>query len=531
MGKEGISNMVDQQVVAELCQFIMENFKVVKRGQSIYIDGMAYTLKKFVSDAIADIFTDSMVQMMSKIARKKEPQFLALLFGELEESLKAEKESILLPETFEIEGVGHDLSDFSLIHDARGEKYIINNNTKRLEKGITPEGYLFKFPYKVREEIQMASMCVRVEYNPRQKKGIFEKEGVPFLNSCVLPDYFYQEKVPVVTTLPKVFKIILEILTGKTPESMHGILCWLKTASFDKTGSALCLFGVPGLGKNNFSTYLKNYFGRYNFTAAPSSIFTSRFNSVLDGKTVAFVDEVSLKTHDANESFKALLNDYFNPEGKGKDADVEKPLCVNFILSNNDPTRQHVDRRDRKKYIPILGRKKVEEVLGDHAAEKINRICYAFDRGFTKYQKALSAELVQLHNFLYHYDVKGFSTYNPPKTEMFNTQVILSLAPWQKTMRSVILAKKQSAYILPSTVLFPRGARSNGIDRGSSPQSDDSVIFWLRDWVEADELPLAKVEKKVIDGVESLYVIPEEKYCPDDEVGEGGDEEMNFDSM
>lgn len=215
-----------------------------------------------------------------------------------------------------------------------------------------------------------------------------------------------------------VLRHIREVWAGNNDKWNHWILSWFswifKYPSI-KTEKVLTLVSEQGAGKNLITDWIENdIIGLNAITISTMEKITQRFNSVIEGKLLITLNEVSkvegYKSH--FDKFKSLVTERRQAvERKGLDIEYIKDCCNYIILSNNEFC-VYVENGDRRYAMPDMSNK-----------YKKNR------EYFTNLYSSLNEETANhFYSYLLNYDgLDVRDENNIPQSELKTSMIDLSL--------------------------------------------------------------------------------------------------------
>lgn len=230
-----------------------------------------------------------------------------------------------------------------------------------------------------KDTLQMffANSVVHAEYayNPRQT-GPLRKDslGIDVYNTYAPPEwkrehFFFGTPLPAVPALPALYEEYFTHLTGGDADSKEYLLDWLATSLTSRNFTMLTAIGAQGIGKGLLGSILEQLHGSRNFHEGRDQVFKSHFNAQIMNKTLVYVDEVDLRTKDAQDRMKAMVNEHIEIERKGHDAVYAKNYA-SFYLSSNTYDAIRMDHDDRRFSIIQLTEKSILDTpLGARLAD------------------------------------------------------------------------------------------------------------------------------------------------------------------
>lgn len=243
--------------------------------------------------------------------------------------------------------------DLPLVQELFKEAYAV-------DKGLPAE--YFAWRKKARK------ICTKV-FRPREEKLLCvdkEKEIYDF-NSYELPEYRKNLVVEEITKEEE--RLFTKYLKHLFPDKEHlrYVMAWVYTSLVARQQTFLCLIGPQGTGKTLFMSMISRLHGEAN-TAVPKDA-NAHFNGFLSSKTFVMYDEVEVDDA-AKEKFKRIANTIIQIEKKGRDQEDTKNFS-SVILATNTHSMVSVEPNDRRFSFPDLGKKRLEEVLGEEGTTKL----------------------------------------------------------------------------------------------------------------------------------------------------------------
>lgn len=148
-------------------------------------------------------------------------------------------------------------------------------------------------------------------------------------------------------TIPPIFDEFFRFLIPEEDERPY-FFRWIWECIFDRAETILVLNGKKGAGKNLFANLMKNIVGADNYTEAQKGFLRSNFNSVLKGKRVLVMDEVTAKTDQDIDTLKRYANRYQTLEKKFQDVSRLEEIHASLMMLNNRATDLKLSSDDRR---------------------------------------------------------------------------------------------------------------------------------------------------------------------------------------
>jgi len=192
------------------------------------------------------------------------------------------------------------------------------------------------------------------EYLPRSPVGTttikLGGEERTVLNLYRPPIWSGMEKRTLKDELPELFQKLVHHLFPLQIEREY-FYSWLYYSLFERSFVYLLLCGNPGTGKNRLKLVMRALHGHSNTIDGKKSSLVERFNSQLEGATLAWFDELHFNMEMENQ-MKELQNDSISIERKGIDATRSTKIYSSLVISNNRP-RDNFISFDARKFAPL----------------------------------------------------------------------------------------------------------------------------------------------------------------------------------
>lgn len=223
------------------------------------------------------------------------------------------------------------------------------------------------------------------EYNPRSGAPTRANAlGIEVFNTYQPPEwlkaaYYSRNKPTLVPQIPSLYEGFFRHLTGNHAESYQYLLDWLATSMTGRNLTLLTAIGEQGVGKGTLGQILESLHGRTNFAKVRDQIFKAHFNGPLANKTLVYVDEADLKTKEAQDRMKDVVNPFIEIERKGFDA-ITVQNWASFYLSSNSMDAVRIEAGDRRfsiiqltdeKLIATPFRDRVEELTAPESVAEL----------------------------------------------------------------------------------------------------------------------------------------------------------------
>ena len=234
---------------------------------------------------------------------------------------------------------------------------------------------LFNSKMNIKSKIHMA----RYEYRPLDCKRLIDnKDGTVTYNTYIPPfwleDSFYsngKKKIPVVTELPKIYKVFLDHLVGGDSKSFDYVIKWMANAVQDRNYCILTTIGNQGIGKGVLGNIMRELFGKKNYHGGSDRMFKGTFNYQIANKRLVYCDEIGIRDKEEEDKLKLVVNDTIEIERKGHDVE-EINNYANFYISSNNLDSIKLTADDRrfsivdltdKKLLTIMSKKEIGDLL------------------------------------------------------------------------------------------------------------------------------------------------------------------------
>ncbi len=477
----------------QVSDFISQNYQIKLQGRTkLIIDNLTLSgsLARLFDEQSHNFFNSDIKDIFGLDATSRktllERSFNMLLQKQIEQGDSDFKIDADIENSFSMSGYlpAIDLKSGSLL--------VLNQDFSLT--GIHPDAIKNKLSTKEfnawRKQAQLLS-CI---YNPQSLETVASKDNHPTfkqpyieVNVCNHADW---RKRPLVQKdLPKMLATHFSYFIPDA-DCRHFFFCWLRTAIFDRNGTALVLIGTKGAGKGLLNKLMRKMVGPQNYGEAPRSFFQKEFNKVLKYKMLINVDELTAGKKGI-EIMKSYLNDQQNIEEKGKDADQLIDMHASFIISNNNETSFKLQQDDRRFSVMDLTKVPMLEAFGKEYVDNINREIDEND------------ELIyEFGCFLYHYDIKGFNKYDPWKGDQYHSVVICNFNYWQQQLYKKLTSREQAEYFYED--LFPKELKHLS---KMTPRSEKFVENFIMNHRYEGE-PIATFEHRTENGKYELYLIP-----------------------
>ena len=252
-----------------------------------------------------------------------------------------------------------------IVDVANPGRYLIVDLTNGETEGIS----LKAIPQLIsnsKQFLEDATVYAKFDYNPHRSKLLrLSDREMPVYNTYLAPEwkndwFFNGSKVPFVKSLPKIYKDYFEHLTGGDRKSFNYLVDWLANSLKDRNRTILTAIGGEGIGKGILSEIMQDLHGEENFVKVRDSVFKSKFNSQFEGRTLVYVDEVDLKSKEAIDRIKDVVNPFIEIEAKGVDArNIENH--ASFYLTSNRADAVRIPQGDRRYSVIQLTEKKLKD--------------------------------------------------------------------------------------------------------------------------------------------------------------------------
>lgn len=412
--------------------------------------------------------------------------FEAILTGLVQDSIQAK-----LNETLNLKGFNYN--NLQLVRDViTGTEKVLNTTIDRITD-LSPEGYLRGFPRKMKEDIIVEAVNIKLEYRPYDTSphinSKVEGQDIRSYNSCIHPAWRLEENKTKVE-IPEIITTFLEYQYEGDKKQIHHIHSTVKRLLYKgRCGTYTCLLGVQGCGKNTFLNLLKNLVGETNYAEAPNSFLKKEFNSILRNKLVFAFDEQLCNTVEKIEKLKSYINSSISIEAKGVEVEHLEELHCSMFIMNNYKTSLKLVHADRRFSVMDVTDTTMIEHFGEKEAERINDILTNDQDVADQYAKAL-----------YWYDDTGFNSHVAYKGEKFEEVVMLSLTSWKGRLYDTLLSRKKEKY--KYTKIFVDKYKDN-------PRSQEFVREWLRSYYYTKNEPIGHLEQS-----DELYIVPHPDLMP-----------------
>lgn len=190
------------------------------------------------------------------------------------------------------------------------------------------------------------------EYNPLQKKLIFEKNNVKYLNTYKALKHPY-----IADGTTNASKSVLNHVDWLIEDEKDKVILLSFIAhQVQRSGELLrwgmIMQGVSGNGKSFFANLLKALLGSDNVGFISACQFSSKFNSWATGNIVTVIEELKVSSSEnkfdvVNHIKPLLTNESITIEGKGKDSKVVTNV-TNYFATSNYENCIPIDPDDRR---------------------------------------------------------------------------------------------------------------------------------------------------------------------------------------
>lgn len=199
---------------------------------------------------------------------------------------------------------------------------------------------------------------------------------------------------------PLLDHILNTICSGNKNEYEY-LLNWMAFAiqkPHIKTQVAVVLMGLQGVGKGTIVDYLSDIMGKQYYTHPTSqNDVLGNFNSLLAGKTLVFLDEITWGgDKQTSGNLKKLITEQTMSINKKGVAQYEMSTFSNFIFASNNYWAFPAEKSERRCFIPTIDN---DRVLSKTPQEKT-----------TYFNNIRNVKVEHWAHFLYNRDI---STYNP----------------------------------------------------------------------------------------------------------------------
>jgi hypothetical protein len=201
-------------------------------------------------------------------------------------------------------------------------------------------------------------------YKPHAKEVITKRPGGDYEYNCYVPPSWRRaytlggQPIDSVKELPGIYEKFFRHLVDGHSESFEYLLDWLALSLQGRNLTFLAAIGEQGAGKGTLGEIMQGLHGARNFVKVRDGIFKDRFNGPLKNKTLVYVDEIDLKTKEAHDRIKDMVNEEIEIEEKGKDHKTYHNWA-SFYLSSNSLDAIKIEPGDRRFSIIQLTDKKL----------------------------------------------------------------------------------------------------------------------------------------------------------------------------
>jgi hypothetical protein len=231
--------------------------------------------------------------------------------------------------------------------------------------------FIASLPTALRKEFPDPIPC-RLEFDPlnlepswTEKFDLGSQEiDLQVINSHLPPDYRHL-KVNSYLLHPLLDRY-LQALSGGCEETLHVLLSWALLAVTARARTILVLQGKPETGKSFFGRLLGALVGDRYFTTAQNDFFQTRFNSILANHRVVLIDEGEIATQQSMSNAKKYVEERYNPERKGVDADSFKKIHASMVVTSNNDNDFKFTPEERKFTVPDIGQDRMRNFFTKH---------------------------------------------------------------------------------------------------------------------------------------------------------------------
>lgn len=206
-----------------------------------------------------------------------------------------------------------------------------------------------------------------VVYEPKNKKVFYDDKVNMFFNTYRRPDYLDDYNAANQYGSPKGFLALLSQVfpVAGQRDIVEEFLYYC--ISNIRAKNALVAIGRQGAGKGTiFNKTLGILVGIANHYSLAASFTKSQFDSGLRNHTVAFADEVELRSKAVKNKYKNLIgNDTASLEEKHVSVTQSEPIHCNFIFASNYRNDFFIELEDRLFLFPDMAEEKLEVAMGD----------------------------------------------------------------------------------------------------------------------------------------------------------------------